>query len=335
MRKTLKKKTPPEKIGNYFLDDKKDINFIKSGCVLQDCVLGGGWAMGRIGNIIGDKSSGKTLAAIEASANFIRDYPEGEVHYLEVEDAFDKGYALALGMPVDRVTFIGNIETVEDWYRNVDSLVKQRTKQKKLQPLLYIVDSLDALTDEAEKERDISDGSYGNKAKKMSEIFRRWIHGLGEAEITLLIVSQTRDKIGVVFGSKITRSGGKALDFYASQILLLALKKKLKKTYRKVEQVYALDIKATCTKNKVGLPLRECEFILRFGYGIDDVVSSLNWIKIVKGLGDLGIDESGIEELAKEINEGDKPELKLEIQETVKRIWKEIQSKFLPKKSKY
>lgn len=340
VRRSLKKpekvKDTLHKIGNYFLSDDKDISFIKSGCVRLDNILSGGWAQNRIINIVGDQASGKTLLAIEACANFKMQYKQGLIHYLEVEDAFDVGYAEALGMPVSVIQFKQDIDTVEKWYRDVDKLIEERLKKKKNEPLLYILDSLDALTDEAEKERDIGDDSYGTqKAIKMSSMFRQWIHGLGKADITLLIISQVRDKIGVMFGSKKSRSGGKALDFYASQIIELALKKKLDKTFRGEKQVYAMDILAKCTKNKVGISFRTCDFILRIGFGMDCVLSSLFWLKKVKGLKELDIEDDNIKEVAESINETDDIEFKSKIDKTVNKIWIEIQSKFLPKKSKY
>src|ERR1019366_3976564 len=89
--------------GNYFSSPKTGIEFISSGCHNLDLALGGGWAEGRVSNIVGDKSTGKSLLAIEACANFAIKYPKGTIRYREAEAAFDRPYAEALGMPVDHV----------------------------------------------------------------------------------------------------------------------------------------------------------------------------------------------------------------------------------------
>src|SRR5206468_8961680 len=109
--------------------------------------------------------------------------------------------------------------------------------------------------DDAEQKREIDDGSYGaNKAKKMGELFRRLVADLEEANVLLIVVSQLRDKIGVMFGEKQTRTGGRALDFYASHIVWLAEIGKIKKTIQKVERVIGVNVRARVKKNKVGLP---------------------------------------------------------------------------------
>jgi RecA/RadA recombinase len=94
-----------KKIGNYFTNEKS-LDFIPSGCQLLDLILGGGWAVGRVSNVIGDESTGKSLVASEACANAIKTSPKGRIFYHEVESAFDKQYGEMLGMPVDKMTFV-------------------------------------------------------------------------------------------------------------------------------------------------------------------------------------------------------------------------------------
>src|SRR5258708_38432178 len=104
-----------EAAGNYFTQPAAGITFSNTGCKTLDLALGGGWACDRVINVIGDKSSGKTLLAIEGGANFIFQFPDGLVEYREGEGAFDLEYARALGMPLDRVNY-APIETVEDLF---------------------------------------------------------------------------------------------------------------------------------------------------------------------------------------------------------------------------
>lgn len=339
---------PKEKVGSYFTNvQKKGIDFFSSGCTLLDCVLGGGWPLGRISNIVGDKSSGKTLMAIEACVNFHRTFPNGNIYYHESEAAFDQDYAAALGMPVSAIDFIPQGDnSVEHFFENLDNITELHKKDKA--PGLYILDSLDALTDRAEIERDINAGTYAmGKQKKMSEMFRRKAGQLEQTNIHLMIVSQIRDKIGVTFGATKTRSGGKALDFYASQVLWLAEKKKHKRTIQKIERITGIEVKASCKKNKIGLPFRDCDYPIYFGYGIDDIIANLSFLSrtefwsLLVDLTDSkakSSDTKSINALARKIKSMDrteKAETRKIIDTAVMEAWQEIEERFMPESSKY
>lgn len=317
------------------------IEFIPTGCVTFDCVLGGGWPLGRMSNLVGDKSTGKTLCAIEAAANFARRYPEGHIFYREAEAAFDDDYAATLGLPVDRVDFgpdgLDTLwETIEDIYEDLDKACTQCIESG--QPGLYIIDSLDALSSRAELGRAIDEGSYGmEKQKQLGQMFRRLTRKIKEAKIHLLIISQIREKIGVMFGDKYRRSGGKALDFYASQVVYLSHMKTLKRTVGGVERPIGIRIKAKCTKNKIAPPLRECEFNIQFGYGIDELPAAIEWLEQVKQAKDLLDGESAKSFIAK-IEKLDRKEYNTEmkkIRKYVRQAWNDIESRFVPARSKY
>lgn len=301
---------PPES-GLYFSSPKQNIKFIRTGCTVLDCVLGGGWPLGRVVNVVGDKSTGKTLLAMEAIANLFLEYDDAQAWYNEAEAAFDHDYATALGIPFDRVAMTEGCTTIEDLFDDIDRIVK---KERSV-PGLYIVDSLDALSDKAEMERGIDEASYGGaKAKKLSEFFRRITKDVKKSNICLLIISQVRDNIGAMFGEKHTRSGGKALDFYASQVLWLAHTGILKRTVNKIERPVGVKIKAKCKKNKVGLPFRECEFEITFGYGVEDEKASLEFLKSI-----------GVQ--AKPTGD--------ELRKLVVEQWYKIEKTFLPARRKY
>jgi len=178
--------------GNHFLSPSKGLEFIKTGCTLLDLVIGGGLPEGRIINIVGDKSSGKTLLAIEAVTNFANKHSKGRIWYREAEAAFDESYAEALGMPISRVKFLaqdGAFETVEDFDADLQKQADWCLRNKR--PGLYILDSLDALSDRKELARDADKSSYGtDKAKQMSQMFRKKIRLLRRARMTVIIISQ-------------------------------------------------------------------------------------------------------------------------------------------------
>lgn len=325
---------------NYFAGGSqvKNLPFLTTGCSLFDEVLGGGYVLGRMVNIVGDKSSGKTLLAIEACANFVQRYSGGRIRYAETESAFDQQYAGALGMPIESVEFAEGIFTVEDFFNDLTKMIES----SKGKPGVYILDSLDALSDEAEQKRGIEEGSYGgSKPKKLGELFRRSVQKLEESQILLIIVSQIRDKIGVTFGETKTRSGGKALDFYASQIVWLAEIAKIKKTIDKVERVVGVQVRAKCKKNKVGLAFRECEYPILFGYGIDDLTACAEWLLEIAPETlekTAGLTKNGYKVRIQNLrNKGGEEvaQLRTKLSEMVRQEWSRIEQSFLPKSKKY
>lgn len=282
---------------------------------MLDLALGGGWARRRIANIVGDSSTGKTLLAIEASANFVMVEPKAKIRYREAEEAFDNNYAAALGFPLEKVDFGDPIETIEDFFEDL-----QKVAEAAKGPELYVVDSLDALSDRAEMDRNIDQGSYGSqKAKKLSELFRRSTSLISGKDITLMIISQVRDNIGAMpFQKKHVRSGGKALNFYSSQVAWLTQIKRIDRTVSNVKRITGVQVKAVIEKNKIGLPYREAEFPIMFGYGIDDYKSCAEFWKQITG----------------EIVSPKTTSLE-ELQRMVTEEWWTIENKFLSKESKY
>lgn len=316
------------------------LRFVKSGCTLLDLAIGGGLAiLGRMTNVIGDKSTGKTLLMIEACANFHRDYPKGKIKYDEAEAAFDQSYAATLGMPIEAVDFgVDDIlDTVEDFERNLKKFCAECKKAKV--PGLYILDSLDALSDEAEMARETGEATYGTgKAKQMSQMFRKLIREIDDAQVALIIVSQIRDKIGFVIGEKTTRSGGKALDFYASVALKLAHIATLVTTVKGIKRATGVRVKAKVTKNKIGLPFREAQFVIRFGYGVENYEAGMEWMIENKQNKVLGISLEKCKELLDESLDWDEAryaEESTKLDAAITEAWANVEDMFRPTRSKY
>lgn len=307
-----------------------------SGCTVLDSVLGGGWAINRIANLVGDKSTGKTLLAIEAAANFRKKFPQGSIFYNEAEAAFDVEYAESLGLPTEDIVLLEDCRTIEDTYESLMSVIEASKNNHSL----YILDSLDALASNAEMDRKFdATNTYGvEKARKLSELFRKLTKALAQSNVTVLIVSQVRDNIGVMFGDKHTRSGGRSLDFYSSQILWLAHIKRLDKTRLGSKRSFGVIIKAQAKKNKVGMPFRSCTFPIFFGYGVEDLVANLMFILEAKGNDRVGLTQAEVKKIIADPSTLDPVEYKrllLKSKKEAKALWQEVEDKFLYKRKKY
>jgi RecA/RadA recombinase len=310
-------------------------------------------------NIIGDKSTGKTLLAEEAMVLFTRRFRK-KPHYRETESAFDKSYYESLGGDPAMIDFGPNgsdthwnaieqiiddmtklMDTIEDGVKiKAKKLKEQRANKKrklgdiegdlwkKLDPEMYIIDSLDSLSSEDELKRNIHDGSYNlSKQKLFGEFMRKEIGRIKKCKILFMIISQTRDRIGpMIRGKKYRRHCDKVLDFYASAVIYLSDLGKVKETNKGITRPVAIKIKAKVEKNKVAMPFRECVFELRFGYGIDDEWACVDYLKEVKRLGEMGWKEP-----PKTLKGVDIEKLK---RVTVK-VWRDIETMFVPPKGKY
>lgn len=323
------------------LHPHEEVKRFSTGSTLLNLATGGGWGIGRMANIVGDRSSCKTLLAIEAFANFHRTFAGGRKRYAEAEAAFDDSYAATMGMPGDVERPEDMMDTAQAYGQDLNAFCRTGKELKSIAegPRLYILDSLDALSDDAEMALKPGEtNTFGvGKAKELSRIYRKQVRDMAEAECAHIVISQVRENIGVSFGAKYTRSGGKALDFYCSQIVWLAEVSKIKRVVRGEERSIGITVKANVKKNKLGIPFRTCEFDVMFGYGIDDEVSMLNWLKDVKAIsdGDIKDFKGQLESFRARQDRKALQEITLELAAQTTEIWMEIEEKLAPPMQKY
>jgi len=266
------------------------------------------------------------------------------MRYGEAEAAFDDSYAISMGFPtnVSKPTDDGGdpLTLVEEYRDDILDFIKQDEG-----PSLYILDSLDALSDEAEMkllgkktEEGEDKGSYGAaKAKKLSQMFRQSVREIARANCCHIVISQVRENIGVMFGEKFTRSGGKALDFYASQIVWLAQVAQLKRTSKGQERTIGVTVEAKCKKCKVGNPFRKARFDILFGYGVDDENSMLQFLKSANAI-TTEVMKSIAEEVATARNRQDRKtlaEIAEQLKQTTREVWAEVEHNLAPPMQKY
>jgi len=335
-----KKKSEETQIGNYLIAEKP-LEFISTGCKIFDCTVGGGLPLRRISNIVGDKSSNKTGLVVEVMANFRQKYPQGYIWYHEAESAFDLDYAHMLGMPDTladgtkdpNIFLIEDVETIEGLKKTIYEAIDKTAKDDI--PGLYVLDTLDAIKLDQHETNEGYDAA--RRAGLINSLITNLAGDIKRANMHLLVVSQIRENIGAgLFSEKYRRSGGKALDFYASQVVWLAVTEKIKQVIQGLTLISGIWVKGSVKKNKVGLPFRQCEFPVIFNYGIHDVWASLEWLKGIKGgLDSLGISSKEIKSYADTIRNNKDVETKAKIDDLVEKFWKEINDEFLPTIKKY
>jgi recombination protein RecA len=330
------------KLPSPVVRDDEGIEFFSSGCTLLDAALGGGWAVGRVSNILGESASGKSLLGIEAAANFMMAYPTGRIVHIDTEAAFDPEYAETLGLNTEAIDLYEDFSTVEQVASMFDAMLAEREGETDLQPCLIILDSIDALTTNAEVARSMEDGTFGvEKAKLLSQLFRRYIRRLNACGITLMIMSQVRANLNAgPFGKQTITSGGKALKFYVSQQVELQHMKQIKKTVSGNERVVGVMSKATIVKNRMGPAHRKIEFPIMFGYGVHDEAASLQFI-VKSGKGkELGIADTlaAATTFLKKVDGSTPEERKVhidKIREVAVQVYKDIEESFAPARAKY
>ena len=296
-----------------------DVEVIPSGSLGLDIALGvGGYPRGRVVEIYGPESSGKTTLTLHAIAEAQK--AGGIAAFIDAEHAFDRFYAQNLGVDIDNL-IISQPDNGEQALEIADNLIRSGAID------MVVIDSVAALTPKSEIEGEMGDSKMGLHARLMSQALRKLTGSISKTNCTMIFINQLREKIGVMFGNPETTTGGNALKFYASIRLDIRRSTQIKDSDG---NVLGNKTRVKVVKNKVAPPFRLAEFDIMYGQGVSKVGEILDVAvehEIVKKSGSwfsyadtkLGQGRDAVKQMIK-----DNPELMDELEEKIKVVLKEV-----------
>lgn len=350
----------PEMIDNgLFLESEPASRpTFSTGCTVLDLHLGGGYCEGQIIQIAGASQAGKSLLVTEAAANFLLKHrkAKGRVRVVDTENAFDSVYCAKLGIDpatletpgIDELphTIEAVMKDIDEYFRGKKVKGKQRTRLKKQVPLLYAVDSWDALATDEELEKGMEEGggfTGARKAIKGSDFGRKVSAWSKRDGFTLICVSQLRNNISGYGATKYT-AGGNWMQFYATQLIWVSNAKPIEATRKGHKRQLGRWIKIEAKKNRRAGPSHEIMIPLIFGYGIDDLAACIRYLideKVVQRMFEKGRHKTPEDAATKflgkvyELPDKEYRQYLKQARKEAKKLFLEIQEAFQPLRSKY